>query len=275
MRTILVFNDNSSEAANASEFAVNIAQKVKADILILNLLKQGEKVPVQISTKHENTLVENATNTGLPGYLYSLSKNNGFKPVISDIDASEFTVENICELVIRKDIWLMVKGLESVHVTHSALIQINVQSILNRVACPLLLIPGKYQQRHFENIAYAVDMRYFRKHIMRFLAELARVYHAHLIVEHLSAKGLPHLDDKYALSLFDDAVKAKIKYDKIYFNNIKERNLNAAMDVIVNTLHADLLAFANHRFHFEEVFGQNINDTLPEQIPVPAIIFPC
>src|SRR6185312_9154504 len=145
MRTILVFNDNSSEAANASEFAVNIAQKVKADILILNLLKQGEKVPVQISAKHENTLVENATNTGLPGYLYSLSKNNGFKPVISDIDASEFTVENICELVIRKDIWLMVKGLESVHVTHSALIQINVQSILNRVACPLLLIPGKYQ----------------------------------------------------------------------------------------------------------------------------------
>lgn len=275
MRTILVFNDNSAEAANASEFAVNIAQKAKADILILNLLKQGEKALVQISTKHENTLVENATNTGLPGYLYSLSKNNDFKPVISDMDASEFTVENICELVIRKDIWLMVKGLETVDATNPSLAQINVQSVLNRVACPLMLIPGKYKQRQFENIAYAVDMRYFRVHIIRFLAELAQAYLANLIVEHLSAKGLPHLDDNYALSLFDDAVKSKIKYDKIYFNNIKERNLDAAMDVIVNALQADLLAFANHRFHFEQIFGQNINDSLPEQIPVPAIIFPC
>jgi len=37
MRTILVFNDNSPEAENAAEFALDIAQKMKADILVLNL----------------------------------------------------------------------------------------------------------------------------------------------------------------------------------------------------------------------------------------------
>jgi hypothetical protein len=275
MRTILVFNDNSAEAANAAEFGMALAQKVAANILLLNLLKLDQNVPAQLITQHKNTLVTNATDTGLTEHLCNMSKGGDFKPAIWDIDASEFTMEEICELVINKNIWLMVKGLETSHVTQTALQHIDVQSVLNRVACPLLLIPGKYKQRHFENIAYAVDMRYFRPHIVRFLAELARVYHASLIVEHLSAKGLPHLDDKYALTLFDDAVKTKIKYDKIYFNNIKERNLDAAMDVMVNALHADLLAFANHRFHFEEIFGQNIDDNLPEQIPVPAIIFPC
>jgi hypothetical protein len=40
MRTILVFNDDSSEAINAADFASHIALKVKADILTLNLTKR-------------------------------------------------------------------------------------------------------------------------------------------------------------------------------------------------------------------------------------------
>jgi hypothetical protein len=275
MKTILVFNDNSPEAVNAAEFAMAIAQKVEAEILLLNLLKLGQNELISSNTKEGNTIRTIAADAGLTRHLYRLPKNDGFKPAICDIDASGFTIEGISELVINKNIWFMVKGLETSRVTHLALTHINVQSILNRVACPLLLVPAKYKERGFGNIAYTVDMRYFRPHIARFLADFAQAYHANLIVEHLSAKGLPHLDDKYALSLFHDNVKTKIKYDKLYFNNIKERNLDAAMDVIVNTLHADLLAFANHRFHFEEIFGQNINDSLPEQIPVPAIIFPC
>jgi hypothetical protein len=275
MKTILVFNDNSAEAANAAEFAVAIAQKVKADILLLNLLKLGQNVFVPLNARHENAVHTIAAEAGLTHHLYHVSKNGDFKPAIWDIDASEFTIEMICGLVISKNIWLMVKGLETSHVTHAALTHLNVQSVLNRVACPLLLIPDKYKQRYFENIAYAVDMRYFRPQIARFLAELAEAYHANLNVEHLSAKGLPHLDDHYALTLFNDQVKTKINYGKIYFNNIKERNLEATMDVIVNTLHADLLALANHRFHFEEIFGQNINDSLPGQITIPVIIFPC
>jgi hypothetical protein len=167
----------------------------------------------------------------------------------------------------------MVKGIET-QVTHELLSNIDIQSILNHVGCPLLLIPDNYKKRNFENIAYAVDMRYCRTAVLKFLVEFAYAYQANLVIEHLSAKGLPPLDDNYALSLFGNEIANRLPYDNIYFNNIKERNMNVAIGVIINNLRVDLLALVNHRFHFEEIFGRAIKNCLPEHISVPVMVFP-
>lgn len=273
MRTILLFNDSSAEAENAAEFALDIAQKLKADMLILNLCDNVMVENKQAVTAGEQLLAESAGSFSLVRHLSSITRNDAFRPVVNDMNVSRFTEKDICELVIGKNIWLMVKGIE-INATHNTLSDINVQAVLNRVACPLLLVPGNYKKRGFENITYTVDMRYCRTSVLKFITELAREYDANLVIEHFSAKGLPPLSDDYAATLFESEITNKIFYDKIYFNNIKERNLEVAVDIMINNLHADLLALVNHRFHFEELFGQCINNTLPEHIPVPVIIFP-
>lgn len=273
MRTILLFNDNSPEAENAAEFALDIAQKMKADILILNLCDDVLVENKQTVTAGEQLSAENSDSFNLVKQLSTITTDGTFRPVVNDMNGSDFTEKDICELVIGKNIWLMVRGIET-NATHRSLSNINVQAVLNRVACPLLLVPGNYKKRGFENITYAVDMRYCRTAVLKFLAEFAREYSANLVVEHFSAKGLPPLSDDYAATLFESEITNKIFYDKTYFNNIKERNLEIAVDVMINSLHADLLALVNHRFHFEELFGQCINETLPEHIPVPVIVFP-
>jgi hypothetical protein len=268
MRTILVFNDGSGEAANAEESALAIARKVKADLLILNLVKK-EKL------KASKNLVEvgGHMDTGANFRETPIDLDDEFKPARWEIDASAYSEKDISELVIRKNIWLMVKGIET-HITHELLCHVDIQSVINHVGCPLLLIPDDYKKRKFENLAYAVDMRYCRRSVLKFLVELARDYDANLILEHLSAKGLPPLDDKYALSLFGDEIANQVKYGRIYFNNIKERNIDVATGIIIDDLRADLLALVNHRFHFEEIFGRTITTCMPENIPVPVMVFP-
>jgi len=276
MRTIIIFNDNSPEAENAAEFALDIAQKVRADLLVLNLCKLTENklVQKQTATKGYSSDID-YPEAGFIDHLYSLNISDDFKPVIGSVDASEFTVKDISTLLISKNIWLMVKGIQTVHITHDTLTNIDIQAVLNRVACPLLIVPDKYKERNFKNIAYTMDMRYCRIYVVKFLAEFAKAFQAKLAIEHLSAKGLPPLEDNYAASLFDSLIADKLKYEKLYFNNIKERDLNVAIDLMVNSLHADLLVLVNHRFHFEEIFGQGIKDILPDQISVPVMIFPC
>jgi hypothetical protein len=276
MRTIIVFNDNSPEAENAAEFALYVAQKVKADLLILNLCGAAIRSisQTEMALKGSDTEAEPSENT-LVDHLCDLNAVSDFKPVIGDIDASDFTVKDISTLVISKNIWLMVKGIQTEKVTPDTLNDIDIQAVLNRVACPLLIVPDRYKGQGFENIAYTVDMRYCRVYVIRFLLEMARAFDANLVVEHLSAKGLAPLEDKYAESLFKSIVTDKLHYDKLYFNNIKERNLNVAIDLMVNGLHADLLVMVNHRFHFEEIFGQGIRNVLPDHIPVPVMVFPC
>ena len=271
MRTILVFNDGSAEAANAGEFALAIAQNAKADLLVLNLAKVEK---LKFSKRLAKT---EAFGTGTSFYempeTASRDSADDFKPVRWDVDASAYSEKDISELVIRKGIWLMVKGIKR-HITHDRLCHMDIQSVINHVGCPLLMIPDNYKKRNFENVAYTVDMRYCRRSVLKFLVEFAKDFKANLILEHLSAKGLPPLDDKYALSLFENEMAVLAKNDRIYFNNIKERNINVAVEVIINNLQADLLALVNHRFHFEEIFGGAIDTCMPKLIPVPVMVFP-
>ena len=273
MRTILVFNDDSPEAINAADFASYIALKVKADILTLNLTKRKRLRASKALIEVESNAVRAGMNFHEKSEATFIELADDFKPVRREVDASEYSEKDISELVIRKGIWLMVKGIET-HITHELLCHVDIQSVINHVACPLLLIPDSYKKRSFENVAYAVDMRYCRRSVLKFLAEFAKDYGANLILEHLSAKGLPPLDDKYAMALFGNEIANHTQYNKIYFNNIKERNVNVAIGVIINNLRADLLALVNHRFHFEEIFGRMITACMPENIPVPVMVFP-
>jgi len=271
MRTILVFNDGSGEAANAGEFALMIAKKVKADLLVLNLVKEEKLNPSKRLAKTE--VVGVGTSFHEMPETASEEPSEDFKPVVWDVDANRYSEKDISELVIRKNIWLMVKGIET-HITHDLLCNIDIQSVINHVGCPLLLIPDNYKKKNFENIAYAVDMRYCRRNVLKFLTGFARDFGANLILEHLSAKSLPPLDDNYAMTLFENEMANLARYDRIYFNNIKERNINVAIEVIMNDLQADLLALVNHRFHFEEIFGRAIKACMPDHIAVPVLVFP-
>ncbi|HVW12487.1 MAG TPA: hypothetical protein VHB54_01620 [Mucilaginibacter sp.] len=274
MRRIIAFNDNTPEAENAMEFAISMAGKVAAEVWVLNLCGVPRQKEMEEISAVGNVLPGKASDVLADiDYLpYQFATDNMGVNVVN-IDAAGYTEKEICEMVIRERVWLMVKGVET-HVTHESVSQVNVQSVLNRVASPLLLVPGNYMTRDFKNITYAVDMRYCRANVTRFLAELAEAYSANLIIEHLSASGLPPLDDDYAMSLFCDAISSKIKYENVYFNNIKERNLEVAIDVMVHSLHADMLALVNHRFHFEELFGMAIKNVLPGHIEVPVMVFP-
>jgi len=273
MRTILVFNDDSPEAINAANFASHIAIKVKVDILTLNLTKRKKLRPSKALVGAGSNAVGAHIDFYGKSQTTSGDLNEDFKPVRWEVDASEYSEKDISELVIKKNIWLMVKGIET-HITHGLLCHVDIQSVINHVGCPLLLIPDNYKKRNFENVAYAVDMRYCRRSVLKFLTEFARDYGANLILEHLSAKGLPPLDDKYAMSLFGNEIANYAQYNNIYFNNIKERNVNVAIEVIINNLQADLLVVVNHRFHFEELFGRAIKTCMPDPILVPVMVFP-
>lgn len=272
-----MLNDNSAEAENAAEFALDIAQRAGADLLILNLCQSHRPKPVakQILAAIEYHQREDyAGGDSLIKYLYGRVSENEFKPAINEIDAWEHDEQHIAGIIISKKIWLMVKGVKTDINRSGQQPSINMQAVLNRVSVPMLIIPGRYAKHRFENIAYVVDLRYCRPAVVKFLSALAECYDAAFVVQHLPAHGLPPLIDDYARQLFDEIAGDKANHNKIYFNNIKERNLSIAMDVMIDGLHVDLLAMANNRYHFGELFGAGIADAMPNSVHVPVIIFP-
>jgi hypothetical protein len=274
MMIILIIDDNTCEAKHASAFAFAMAQRMEGEILLAHTT-----VAIKIEAKviaGECAEEEECEDYYIANYLRLLNEQEDhlFKPKIEEIDISRMDESEVAGVINRNHIWMMIKGIPDEVKTTTHTSDLNVQIILNKVLCPLLLIPERWQLKNIERVVYIADLRYCRIQIVKYLAEVAKQWQADLSIVHISAKGLPDMAEKYALSVFTEEVCVNIDYDRLFLNNIKGGDITKAVDVIIHAMHNDILAVVNHRFHFEEIIGRYIGDRLPGNITVPLLIFP-
>jgi nucleotide-binding universal stress UspA family protein len=278
MKTIIVINDHSAEARHAAKLALNIARKQHADLILANVTKFNERIPVKTYVLANGNLEINVAKefeTGTLELLESISNSgNDFKPNLLEIDTSDFSANALAQLIIKGNIQLIVKGANQIAETNTEKLHINIQAVLNRVQCPLLLVPDKYELKDFERMVYMTDLRYCQLPVVRYLAQLAKLYQASLLVAHLSSAGLTNMEQHYAKKVFKDVISCNVNYDHLFFNNVEERNIHNAVDVMINGMRTDLLALVNHQFHLEEILGGCIPHALPGNITIPLLIFP-
>jgi hypothetical protein len=274
MMIILIIDDNTYEAKHAAAFAFAIAQKVEGNILLAHTIAVS-KVLKSVAAV-EGVDEEGCDDHQTADYLKSLKEqgNHPFKPGIEEIDISQMDESDVAGIINRNHVWMMVKGITNDAGAAASGANLNVHVILNKVLCPLLLIPLTWQLKNIERLVYIADLRYCRIQIVKYLAGLAKHWLAELSIAHISAKGLPDMAENYALSIFKEEICAHIDYDRLFFSNTKGGDVSKVVDVIIHAMHNDILAVVNHRFHFEELMGAYIGEKLPLIITVPLLVFP-
>lgn len=270
MKAILVINDDTPQAEHAAKFALNIAHKMQTAVLLANTVPV-KKITERVLAGLNNEYYEDQENKGSKQLNLNNKDIKGFQPPISEVDISDFDAAGLVQMIRERDILMIVKGMPD---TSGVTNKLNIHAVLNRVHCPLLLVPETWKIKTIERLVYIADLRFCRTLMVNYLANIAKKCDATLSVAHLSAKGIPDMEENYANSIFKEQVVDRLTYKNLYFNNIKEKDLKKALDVIINGLHNDILAFVNHRFHFEEILGRYLTDVLPENITVPLLIFP-
>lgn len=274
MKTILVINDNSPEAIHAARFALTIAQKEEANILLANTCKSKKRTKQLVLVGFNYDKLDEYDQGDAHEKIVLLGNGlDNINVTIEEIDISGMDETQVAEYINSNQIWLIIKGMKNSGpgANNGGL---NIQTVLNRVRCPLLIVPENWVIKNPERLVYIADLRYCRLQIMRFLTAFAAPFNADVLLAHLSAKGLPHIEENYACNIFSNEICCNVKYDRLFFNNIKERDLNIAVDVLMHGMHSDLLVMVNHRFHFEKIIGRYLTNLLPASITVPILIFP-
>jgi hypothetical protein len=179
--------------------------------------------------------------------------------------------QQLIQKVNKDKIRMLIKVAGNFGTSSSAL---NLTTLLKGIHCPLLLIPESFVIKDLKSVVYMADLRYCRIDIMRYLVIFAGAYHADLSVAHLTKQGLVHIDETYANQLFDEQVRRLVKYDRLFFNYTRERNLIKAVDVLTNGMHHDALVMTWNRYHFNGLIGHITDGSMPCHISVPLLIFP-
>jgi nucleotide-binding universal stress UspA family protein len=277
MKSVLVINDHSSAANYAAKFALSIAQKVHANLILLNVAIPVNILPeieYEFVPEHRQTVYAELPDVSLTAQLTVKNQvSKKFRPEIIAIDLTLFSADEMLPFVQQQDIWMVVKGIpgEEAFPRHCAQ---NIQAILNKVKCPMLLVPERQEIKNFERIVYTVDLRYCKLPLLNYLAELATPYHASLLLAHIAMSGLPPMETNEALEIFNTEISSHVRYTKLCFDHIKEENLEKIYNVLAYGMNMDLLAVVNHRFHFKDIVSQYQNYTLPAHITIPLLVFP-
>jgi hypothetical protein len=278
MKNILIFNDNSSETEHAMELASFIAGKTNVSLYVWNTFEdEQEAIAADAIALDANEDPAKQPGNGRrsgnekPGLI--TYTQNGRKPNLVFIENVVFDPDQVLSLVRKFNIGLLIKGIAA-NEDHRSFIERSMLTCSTRSGCPIMLIPQGFRRKSIEKMVYTTDLRFCRQEIVRFLSKLAVALNASVLIANIAAKGLPYMDSKYALDIFEDGIADRYNCDHLYFSNIRERDVPKTFDILINDMKNDLLVLVNHKYHFNELLGQAVPYTLPEFIQVPILIFP-
>lgn len=276
MKNFLLFNDFSSEAEHAAELALLLAGKTNVNLYVWNTIEYDAVPKTELAiagTNEETSEIRLDKNSWIEKLESRLNWETGLRPAVHFIEGVDYLTNNVLSVAKKYDIGMLIRGTTGDE-GFSGYIEANILRSATKSGCPVLVIPHDFPYKVFEKMVYATDLRFCRNEVVSFLTQMAKEINSNVLVANISEKGLPLMDEKYAASVFEDAVVTRNNSDCIYFSNVKERNVPKALDILINDMNNDLLVLVNNKFHFNELMGHESPYAIPENIRVPLLIFP-
>lgn len=276
MKSILIVNDHSSESEHAAVFALVLAQRIGANIILANMPE------LKLSAAATYGWTETPPEEDVSGTVHSELMRNllerkmihpGFKPVIREMNFSA-QKEDLFTLTSENEILMVIKGLDE-FLPHALLnVNLAINNLLNKLHVPLLIVPSSWSENELKRMVYLTDLRFCCIGTLKFLANLAACWDANLVIAHSSASGLPQMELNQAKEVFNEEISLNVGYRKLFLNMLDQGKSVDTIEVVVNEMQADLLILVNQHFHFNSLTEQYFKDKCALYTPVPLLIFP-
>lgn len=283
MKNILVLTDFSIRAQYAAEFALQIALKVKADILLCNVMEIIENAPMaeqlawpiadHVALKQDNLKDLKKLATHLEKLMPAKGAIQDYKPEINCInDFGKLSV--VAKRVVKeKMVDLVIMGSHRSTGLGRFLFGSHTYKVLDDVNCPVLFVPERLKFTEIRSMAYATDLTFSDFKVINYLAEIAKPFKAEILVSHISPYGLPGLDAAKAIQHSVNELLAQ-DHPKVFYTSIKG-DITKRLLEISGSGKADVLAMVHKRYSFfEGLFHSSISKQMANTAKVALLILP-
>lgn len=279
MEKIVVVNDDSREALQAAKYAFQLACFYNKDIVLADMVSAERSMLNRVARSKavaagfEVVLGDDENTETVGDHLNCLKTDTGYHPSIQSIDASGFGEREMINYVNFHKPCLIIHGVAADVENQNNGNRINIKAVLNRIQCPILMVPESAPIKKIDRIVYLADLRYAQTPVINYLSKW-RIGDESVIVAHVCKKGLSELEKSYADHLFSKELIRRVVCKNLFFSNLPAKNFSDTIDEIVNGMEADMLVCLNHSDHFNQIFGSLAELKTPEHISIPILIFP-
>lgn len=268
MKKILYATDFSKNAERAFHFALKIAEKHQAELIMLHVYD----IPIVWTNNYitDPTEVMRQTNTNWVDKLKELFEqyDSDLEPTIIAVKNSS-TIKAILSVIDEHKPDLIVTGVKGKNILKEIFAGSTTKALLKKSPIPLLAIPENANYRDFKKVIYASDFQYFDLNSLDQLIDVVMPYKPEIKVIHIC------IDDQYKdhekMAWFKDLVRENIPYKNISFELLLSDNLFAKLNSYIKRNDFDLMVMLEKErfstfdklFHEDLVWKMEFNTSIP------------
>lgn len=278
MKTIAVLTDFSENATHATRFALHMAKKMKAKVLlfrvstvpsVLKLIPAGEQdseiesesILSDFALRMEQALIANT----IPGL---------FLPEVNvDSDSSEL-VDVMTSIMHNEEISLIVTAPPAGNDLTTYMLSDACNRIVDWATVPVLVVPEFAPLKNFEKIAFASQLHEEDLNSIAALGSLLESFAAELMVAHLNSNPLDKVI-RAAEDILNRDLYKKLDCGGVYFRSIPDTDQQKNWDWLKANKRTDLLAVVQQpREQMARFFKRGQNEAVTHHLTLPVMILP-
>lgn len=270
--TLLVPTDFSLTAYNALDFAIALAKKSGAAIILLHAYTTWDSSFISKTSREEEN--NKRVGDGLIGLYKSLEyireKDQGIvvqplllKGPVSDLIKEVAKAEN-CDYVIM--------GTNGASGLEAAIIGSNTNSIIQDVHCPVFAIPGPVKIGEIKDIICTTD---FHSSEIRAIKNLVNLFGPFSVTVTFYNVNPDKLEQNEMLFKFQKNLGSLLEEIPCHFNLSNDRDVLESVENMLYTCKSDLLVtLGRKRAFFERLFVKSKAKSLSLNCPIPFLAYP-
>ncbi len=282
IKNILVLTDFSKNAKSAEEYALQLAIKAKANLILYNAYPVPATMPVSgnVVWPHDpSPSLELQSISNLQSRVDELKeeltkiKDDSYKPEIRHLGDEGSLTHKLNDIIVHDNIWLVVMGTKGESFANEVLFGSNVFKVLDATTCPVLIIPQNATCEDFEKIGYATDLKSDDLSIIEWLKELTEIFRIELFMMNVSADIVS--TDEDVSKTMTEQVLLKKSHNPPYINYFQGENIKHTLHEIIEGYNVDILALKHRKYgFFHSLFHSSTSDNMVKHTKIPVLVFP-
>ncbi|HXU27994.1 MAG TPA: universal stress protein [Bacteroidia bacterium] len=276
MKTILVPTDFSKNAENALHYAINLAEKTHAKIILLHSFHidyTNAYVPPNIVEKEIEEAKVNS-NKQLK-ILYNKVSHHAKHP-IECVSSQNLAVDAILNAVKDHDVDLIVMGTAgATGMLGRQIFGTNSSRVIEKAPCPVIAVPENNLHPDIKTIVYATTYLNSDIDCLQNLVSTAKLFDANIQVVHVSLLTEDGEHEKKRMEKFKQIVTKSIAYEKMTFKTLLGHSIEERLErYMEERKDVDMLVMSAHyRNLMDKLFGKSITKVMALYLKTPLMIY--
>jgi nucleotide-binding universal stress UspA family protein len=276
MKTILVPTDFSLAADNALSYAIPIAIREKAKIILVHAYKIDpiySRVAFHIDfIRDEISHAERAANHHL-NLKCDWIKENSYGVMCEHISMLGQATDVILKAIKREKPYIVIMGTKGASGFNGLIIGSNAARIIGNAPCPVIAVPFGAKYHGIDRIAFTTDFHHNDVYAIKKLKGLNILSSAHTSFINIY-NGAFIEEQKSLLKKFKEIAEKRFGKKNHSFRMIVGNNLDEELSKIAGNKHYDLLAMTTrHRSLFEAFFNRSMTKKIAHSTQIPLLAF--